>query len=231
MAPSATGYSVTARNGSIFPLDSSKVHMPASGTGYKGYHHMTWYVGNAKQAASYYMTRMGFKTVARRGLETGSRYTASHVISNGRAIFVLTSPIRAMDDGNGNMSATEKRHLDEIHAHLAKHGDGVKDVAFEVDDVYAVYHQAIASGAQSVQEPTFLKDDIDGEVLTATIKTYGDTTHTLVDRSKYHGSFLPGYHSVRETDPLEKYLPSILLEEIDHCVGNQDWNQMESACK
>ena len=192
---------------------------------------MTWYVGNAKQAASYYITRMGFKTVARRGLETGSRYIASHVISNGGAVFVLTSPISARDDGKVSIPAAEKQLLDEIHAHLTKHGDGVKDVAFEVDDVHAVYHQAIANGAQSVQEPTILKDASEGEVLTATIKTYGDTTHTLVDRSKYHGTFLPGYCPVSEIDSLEKYLPSISLEAIDHCVGNQDWNQMESTCR
>ena len=191
---------------------------------------MTLYVGNAKQAASYFITRMGFKTVARRGLETGSKCIASHVISNGRATFVLTSPIRAPDGGNSSTPVAERQLLNEIHTHLTKHGDGVKDVAFEVDDVVAVYSQAIVNGAQSIQSPTVLRDGSDGEVLTATIKTFGDTTHTLVDRSKYHGSFLPGYQAVSEIDPLEKYLPKISLEEIDHCVGNQDWDRMESVC-
>ena len=230
MVPSTDSLSVIASNGSTVPVDSSKVRSSSSATMYKGYHHMTWYVGNAKQAASYFITRMGFKTIARRGLETGSRYIASHVISNGRATFVLTSPIRAPDGGNSGTSVAERQLLNEIHTHLTKHGDGVKDVAFEVDDVVAVYSQAIDNGAQSIQSPTVLKDKSDGEVLTATIKTFGDTTHTLVDRSKYHGSFLPGYQAISEIDPLEKYLPKISLEEIDHCVGNQDWDRMESAC-
>ncbi|MCJ1235637.1 hypothetical protein MMC14_003608 [Varicellaria rhodocarpa] len=227
MAPSADSLSVIASNGSTVPVDSSKVGSSSSATMYKGYHHMTLYVGNAKQAASYFITRMGFKTVARRGLETGSKCIASHVISNGRATFVLTSPIRAPDGGNSSTPVAERQLLNEIHTHLTKHGDGVKDVAFEVDDVVAVYSQAIVNGAQSIQSPTVLRDGSDGEVLTATIKTFGDTTHTLVDRSKYHGSFLPGYQAVSEIDPLEKYLPKISLEEIDHCVGNQDWDRMD----
>lgn len=230
MAPSATSPTVITSNGFTFPLNGS-TDTSSSGPGYKGYQHITWYVGNAKQAASYYVTRMGFKVIARRGLETGSRFIASHVISNGGVIFVLTSPIRASDYHGENMSGEDERALAEIHAHLSKHGDAVKDVAFEVDDVRAVYGEAVSKGAGSVTGPTIIKDKMDGEILTATIKTYGDTTHTLVDRSQYNGIFLPGYRAVFERDPLNDYFPSIELEAIDHCVGNQDWDQMESVCE
>ncbi|KAL9121600.1 MAG: hypothetical protein Q9187_001840 [Circinaria calcarea] len=226
MAPSATSPTVIASNGFTFPLHGP-TDASSSGPGYKGYHHITWYVGNAKQAASYYVTRMGFKVIARRGLETGSRFIASHVISNGGVTFVLTSPIRASDFHGENMSSNDERELAEIHSHLSKHGDAVKDVAFEVDDVRAVYGEAVSKGAGSVAGPTIIKDRMDGEVLTATIKTYGDTTHTLVDRSKYNGIFLPGYRAVFERDALSDHFPSIELEAIDHCVGNQDWDQMD----
>ncbi|MGG6497302.1 UNVERIFIED_CONTAM: VOC family protein, partial [Bacteroidetes bacterium 56_B9] len=81
-----------------------------------------------------------------------------------------------------------------MYDHLDKHGDGVKDVAFEVDDVYAVYENAIKSGAVSVTPPhTDFSDE--GDVLTASIRTYGDTTHTFIQRTTYTGAFLPGYRS------------------------------------
>lgn len=197
----------------------------------QGYDHITWYVGNAKQAASYYVTRMGFKHVAYRGLETGSRHISSHVVSNGRAVFVLTSPTRGSDGRQHDLSVPEQRQLQEIQAHINLHGDAVKDVAFAVDDVKATYAAAVAKGAVSVQEPITVVDEQDGQIVTAVIKTFGDTTHTLVDRSRYKGCFLPGFRNLTRPDPLEKYLPTITLEVIDHFVGNQDWDQMESACE
>ena len=230
MAPSAIGSSIITSNGSTLPLSSSLSPTVNSNLGYQGYDHITWYVGNAKQAASYYITRMGFKPLAKRGLETGSRYIASHVVSNGAVTFVLTSPIRSSTDLNGTIPDEDKRVLDEIHNHLAKHGDAVKDVAFEVDDVKAVYNEAVMRGAESIQTPSILTDDANGEVLIAVIKTFGDTTHTLVERSRYTGSFLPGYKASKTDDPMSKLLPSIPLEAIDHCVGNQDWGQMEAIC-
>lgn len=194
---------------------------------YMGYHHMTWYVGNAKQAASYYVTRFGFKHIAYQGLETGHRCVASHVISNGGVIFVISAPIR--DIAENATSASEKQLLAEIHAHHAKHGDAVKDVAFEVDNVQAVYDRAVQNEAVSVQEPRTLRDE-DGEVITAIIRTYGDTTHTLVEKSRYQGVFMPGFRTVDQEDPIQKYLPRITLAAIDHCVGNQDWDKMQAIC-
>jgi 4-hydroxyphenylpyruvate dioxygenase len=224
----AGGNSTKAR--SSYPPNSPTVN--SKDGEYRGYDHATWYVGNAKQAASWYITRMGFKLVAYRGLETGSRCVASYVVANGRARFVLTSPIRGLaslvEDDEG-VSASGKREVEEIHAHLEKHGDAVKDVAFEVDDVRAVYASAVARGAESVSKPLRSEDD-DGQVFLATIKTYGDTTHTFVERRNYRGAFLPGYRLLTAEDPIAKYLPEIPLEVIDHCVGNQNWNGMESVC-
>ncbi|ERF72239.1 4-hydroxyphenylpyruvate dioxygenase 1 [Endocarpon pusillum Z07020] len=197
---------------------------------YRGYDHVHWYVGNAKQAASYYMTRFGFRLVAYRGLETGSRAVASPVVSNGHVTFVLTSPLRSRDRAEG-FGREESALLAEVHEHLSRHGDGVKDVAFEVDDVEAVFHGAVAKGAGVVSQPRVLGDK-EGEVKVATIKTYGDTTHTLVERGSYRGSFLPGYRSeVGKVDALTRFLPEVELEAVDHCVGNQDWGEMEEVCE
>jgi 4-hydroxyphenylpyruvate dioxygenase len=230
MAPAAVSPTIIASNGSTFPAtDLSSAHSQDP-TGYRGYDHITWYVGNAKQAASYYVTRMGFKHVAYRGLETGSRYIASHVVSNGGVTFVLTSPIRTPGTGDRAIPRQDQKLLQEIYEHLQKHGDAVKDVSFEVDDVRAVWARAVEKGAGNVREPTILQDET-GEVLAATIKTYGDTTHTLIERTHYRGVFLPGYRPTTNEDPLNQFLPNVDLEAIDHCVGNQDWDQMNAVCE
>jgi 4-hydroxyphenylpyruvate dioxygenase len=92
---------------------------------YRGYHHVHWYVGNAKQAAAFYVARMGFERVAYRGLETGSRATASHVVRNGNVTFVLTSPLRCLEQST-RFSEEDAQLLKEIHAHQERHGDAVK---------------------------------------------------------------------------------------------------------
>ena len=174
---------------------------------------------------------MGFSHVAYRGLETGSRFVASHVVGSGKVRFVLTSPIRSPSSESGTIPDVDRKELEEIYEHLEKHGDAVKDVSFEVDNVRAVYDKAVANGAISVSEPTIVRDKLDGDVLVATIRTYGDTTHTLIERINYSGSFLPGYRATTTADPVTAFLPQVTLEAIDHCVGNQDWDQMNAACE
>ncbi|KAJ5105663.1 hypothetical protein NUU61_003010 [Penicillium alfredii] len=220
MAPSAISSSPPA----------STTHGSSSLASYRGYDHVHWYVGNAKQAASYYITRMGFIRVAYRGLETGNRSQCSHVVRNGDITFILTSPLRSLDQAD-RLSAEEQDTLREIHRHLEKHGDGVKDVAFEVDDVDAVFFAAVKNGATVIAEPKVLEDH-DGHVKVATIQTYGETTHTLIERHQYHGMFLPGYNTqLRSEDPITKWLPGVHLKRIDHCVGNQDWDEMDKICE
>jgi 4-hydroxyphenylpyruvate dioxygenase len=92
---------------------------------YRGYHHVHWYVGNAKQAASFYVSRMGFERVAYRGLETGSRAIASHVVRNGNVTFILTSPLRCLEQSD-RFGEEDARQLKEIHKHQERHGDAVK---------------------------------------------------------------------------------------------------------
>lgn len=220
MAPSA----ISPQQSSTNLSSEEQIHS------YRGYDHVQWYVGNAKQAASYYIARMGFERVAYRGLETGSQATASHVVRNGNVTFVLTSPLRSLNQLS-KIKPEEQDLLREIHAHLEKHGDAVKDVAFEVDSVDAVFNAAVGNGAKVVSTPKVLKDE-DGSVKVATIQTYGETTHTLIERSGYHGCFLPGFRVEKgSNDPLTQLLPQVGLEAIDHCVGNQNWNEMDAICE
>jgi 4-hydroxyphenylpyruvate dioxygenase len=197
---------------------------------YRGYDHVHWYVGNAKQAASYYITRYGFQRVAYRGLETGCRTVCSHVVRNGNITFILTSPLRSINQID-RFNEEERELLREIHAHLERHGDAVKDVAFEVDSVDAVFDAAIQNGAKAVSQPRSVEDET-GKVKVATIHTYGDTTHTLIERKAYSGGFLPGYRMESSSqDPITTLLPSVELIRVDHCVGNQDWDEMEKICE
>ncbi|CAO3595280.1 unnamed protein product [Absidia cylindrospora] len=184
---------------------------------FSGFDHLRFTVTNAKQAASFYCTRLGFKHFAYRGLETGCRDTAAHAVKCGDAVFVFESPIQP--------------HLQQDMAlEIARRGDGVKDVAFTVNDCKAVYEKAISRGAESVSPPEEISDE-NGSVIMATLKTYGDVQHTLIERKNYKGVFLPGYKdsltALRYQDPLEKILPSVPLAFIDHVVGNQPDDMME----
>ncbi|XP_019394277.1 PREDICTED: 4-hydroxyphenylpyruvate dioxygenase isoform X1 [Crocodylus porosus] len=170
------------------------------------FHSITFWVGNAKQAASYYCNKMGFEEMAYRGLETGSREVVSHVIRQDKIVFVLSS---ALNPGN-----------EEMGAHLVKHGDGVKDVAFEVEDCDFIVQEARERGAAIVKEP-WVEEDKHGRVKFAVIQTYGDTTHTLVEKLNYGGLFLPGFEAPLFKDQLLPKLPSTKLRFIDHVVGNQ----------
>ncbi|MEO3763416.1 4-hydroxyphenylpyruvate dioxygenase [Streptomyces sp. B5E4] len=178
----------------------------------KGMDAVVFAVGNAKQAAHYYSTAFGMKLVAYSGPENGSRETASYVLENGSARFVLTSVIKAATDRG--------RFLD---AHVAEHGDGVIDLALEVPDARAAYAHAVAQGATGLTEPYELKDE-HGTVVLAAIATYGQTRHTLVERTGYDGPYLPGYTAA---EPMVAPPPRRTFQAVDHCVGNVELGRMD----
>ncbi|XP_030074178.1 4-hydroxyphenylpyruvate dioxygenase-like [Microcaecilia unicolor] len=154
---------------------------------------------------------MGFIPLAYKGLETNSRDMASHVVKQGKIIFVFVS---ALNPGN-----------QKFGEHLVKHGDGVKDVAFEVEDCDFIVQKARERGAVIIKEP-WIEEDKYGKVKLAVVQTYGDTTHTLVEKADYKGLFLPGYEAPLFKDPLLPKLPCSKLNFIDHVVGNQADDEM-----
>jgi 4-hydroxyphenylpyruvate dioxygenase len=193
----------------------NKGEKPAQGK-FNKFDHLTLWVGNAKQAATFYCTRMGFEPVAYRGLETGSRKVAAHVVKQNEIVLVL-------------MSAYEPYNK-EMGDHLVKHGDGVKDIAFCVEDLEYIVQRAKERGAKVVRDVWEEKDE-SGSVRFAVIQTYGDTTHTFIERGNYNGVFLPGYSKPLFADPLLAKLPVTNLRFIDHVVGNQPDLQMEDVAK
>jgi len=139
--------------------------------------HVRFFVGNARQSAYFYRNAFGFDVIAYAGLETGLRDEAGYVLRQGQITFVLASPLSPDHPDNRR---------------LVQHGDGVQDIALEVDSVEAAFAEAVRRGAEGVTPPT-LREDEHGVYELATIRTYGDTTHSFVNRDRYRGVFAPGY--------------------------------------
>ena len=172
----------------------------------KGYDHVEFYVGNAKQAAHFYDKTMGFKPIAKMGLETGCRDRASYVMQQGKARFVLTT-------------AYSPDH--EIARHCALHGDGVKAIALEVNDVESALREAKSRGA-TVLIPATAREDEHGTLVTGEIKYAGDTIFRFVERRDYKGLFAPGFEPIESGGS-----SSVGLAAIDHIVTNVHIGEMD----
>lgn len=175
-----------------------------------GTDHVELYVGNAKQAAYYYMAAWGFQPLAYAGLETGLKDKVSYVLQQDRIRLVLTSPLKPGG---------------EINRHIETHGDGVKVIALWVDDAAKSHEETTKRGAESYFSPKTLKDD-NGQVVLSGIHTYGETVHVFVERGDYKGVFMPGF---RPWKPFFRPAP-LGLKYIDHIVGNVGWNEMNKWC-
>jgi 4-hydroxyphenylpyruvate dioxygenase len=173
--------------------------------------HVRFFVGNARQSAYFYRNAFGFDVVAYAGLETKTRHEAGYVLKQGTITFVLASPL-----GPDHPEAQR----------IIRHGDGVQDIALEVDDVRTAYDTATRRGAIGLTGPTLLEDE-HGVYEFAVIRAYGDTTHTFVNRDRYRGVFAPGYLPL---DP-DRYGTSTFqpagLKAIDHIVGNVEEGKMD----
>jgi len=176
--------------------------LPLEGTDY-----VEFYVGNAKQAAHYYMSAFGFQALAYAGPETGIKDRASYVVRQHKLTFMLTTPLRSNN---------------EMADHIYKHGDGVKCLSLRVQDATKAWEETTKRGAKSYMKPQRLEDK-DGVVVMSGIHTYGDTVHLFVERKDYNGIFMPGYKTW--SNPFFKLTDCGLLY-VDHCVGNVGWNQM-----
>ena len=176
----------------------------------KKFDHCELYVSNAKQASHFYQNALGFQPIAFKGLETGSRDKVSYVMKQNQVWFVLSSPLKS--------GTTIGKHIDI-------HGDGVKDVSFTVDSAENAWKETTSRGAISISKPKLIEDE-KGEAIISTIKTYGDTTHTFVERKNYHGVFLPGYDVLYSNSIA---VPTGIIH-IDHVVGNQPEGKMNDVC-
>ncbi len=165
-------------------------------------------VGNARQAAHFYSTCFGMRVTAYAGPENGSRDVVSYVLESGDARFVLSAPVHAETP---------------LGEHVARHGDGIIDVALRVPDAGRAYELAVARGAQGLAEPEILEDET-GKVVVSAIATFGETRHTFVERAAYSGVYLPGYVT---RQPLVAPPEVPYFQAIDHVVGNVELGRMD----
>ncbi len=204
--------------------------------GLKKIHHVEFFVGNAKQAEFFYRNAFGFSRVAYAGLETGNRDATSYVLQQNRVNFILTTPLHA------DTYASE---------HLKLHGDGVRDIAFQVEDCDHAFNEAVKRGAKPFQTPRDISDE-NGTIRYAAIHTYGDTIHSLISYGRnphdskgvpttpsdetpatpplkvgeynYDGVFLPHFA------PNEVKGKDVGIQLVDHIVGNVELGKMEFWC-
>jgi 4-hydroxyphenylpyruvate dioxygenase len=171
-----------------------------------GIDYVEFYVGNSKQSAHYFKSAFGFQSEAYSGLETGNREKISFVIKQEKIRLVLTSSYKSNS---------------AVNKHCDKHGDGVKVIAFWVEDATKSFEETVKRGAKPYMKPIREQDE-NGYVVRSGIHTYGETVHLFIERNNYNGIFLPGFVKWDSS-----YNPeSIGLKYIDHIVGNVGWNKM-----
>ncbi len=177
-----------------------------------GWDAIVWVVGNATQTAQHLQSALGMHLVGYAGPETGVKDHKAYVLTSGSCRFVIKGGV----DPSSPL-------LD----HHRAHGDGVADIGLEVTDVDLCIRHARTQGARIVVEPHDLSDE-HGTVRLAAIATYGDTVHTLVDRSRYDGVYLPGYVERRSPFQPRTGSPRRLFSALDHVVGNVRLGEMDT---
>ena len=176
-----------------------------------GWDAVVWAVGNATQAALYFQAIYGMELVAYSGPETGNRDHHSFVLRSGAIRFVLQG---AVDPAS------------PLADHHRRHGDGIIDIALEVPDVDRCIAHARAQGATVLEQPHDVTD-VHGTVRVAAIATYGETRHSLVDRSRYSGPYLPGHVARSSGHVAPAGAPRRLFQALDHVVGNVELGAMD----
>jgi 4-hydroxyphenylpyruvate dioxygenase len=195
----------------LTPVDeaTSTRAVPSVAEALRGWDHLEWWVGNARAVTAWMAAGFGFDVVAYAGPETGVTDRVSYVLGQGDIRFVITA-------GLGPDS--------EVSRHVLRHGDGIRHLAWRVEDAYVAASRAAAKGATVVAEPTSVNGDA-GSVTTAAIATYGETRHLFVDRSDWRGGWGPGFTSDRL--PSRPAGATVGLVSIDHVVGNVEQGRLD----
>ncbi|OZC48827.1 4-hydroxyphenylpyruvate dioxygenase [Rhodococcus sp. WWJCD1] len=176
-----------------------------------GWDGLVWIVGNATQTAHFFQSAFGMELVAYSGPSTGNRDHHAFVLKSGAVRFVIKGAVDPQSS---------------LIEHHRKHGDGIIDISLAVPDVDKCIAHARPQGATVLVEPHDTSDD-NGTVRSATIATYGDTQHTLVDRSRYNGPYLPGYIERTSAYVKRDGAPKRIFQALDHVVGNVELGKMD----
>ncbi|MCU1494087.1 MAG: 4-hydroxyphenylpyruvate dioxygenase [Acidimicrobiaceae bacterium] len=174
-----------------------------------GWDHLEWWVGDARAMAAWLCSGFGFEIVAHAGPETGRSDRVSYVLAQGDVRFVVTAGLSSDS---------------EVSRHVLLHGDGVRNLAWRVDDASRALELAERSGAAVIAEPATESGE-SGSVTTAAIATYGETRHVFVDRSRWAGVWGPGFDAERLPPTAAGRV--VGLVSIDHVVGNVEEGRLD----
>ncbi|WP_413797115.1 4-hydroxyphenylpyruvate dioxygenase [Streptomyces iranensis] len=176
-----------------------------------GWDAIEWVVGNALQTAHFFQSALGMELVAYTGPETGNRDHRAYVLKSGAIRFVIKGGVDPESP---------------LHDHHRRHGDGVIDIALEVPDVDRCIEHARSQGATVLEEPHDVEDR-HGVLRVAAVAAYGETRHSLVDRSRYEGAYRPGYVEMAASYVKRPGAPKRLFQALDHIVGNVELGRMD----
>ncbi len=187
--------------------------------------YVEFYVGNAKQAAYFYAQAFGFEIEQMSDLTTGVRESASYLLTQGNIRFLLTTGL-----------SPDHPAQDEVRLY----GDGIKDIAFTVEDSVVAYEVAIKNGAESAYEPREVSDER-GTVVRSSIKSFGRVVHSFVSRTKQYDlanvkergqQFLPNFKLMDDLaiNEYNRQNPTGIFY-VDHCVGNVQMGKMNHWVK
>ncbi len=182
--------------------------------------YVQFYVGNAKQAAYFYAQAFGFEIEQVSDLTTNVRDSATYLLTQGNIRFLLST---GLTEGH------------PIQKEVGLYGDGIKDIAFTVDDSVAAYEQALRNGAESAYEPIEVSDE-HGMVVKSGIKSFGRVVHTFISRDEHFAldkvkdrgnQFLPNFKILNDLaiNEYNRANPTGLFY-VDHCVGNVKMGEM-----
>uniref|UniRef100_A0A3Q4BFV4 4-hydroxyphenylpyruvate dioxygenase n=1 Tax=Mola mola TaxID=94237 RepID=A0A3Q4BFV4_MOLML len=175
-------------------------------------HHISLHVSNAEKIASDLVSKFKFNLFASR-LTDGSRQLA---LRKGAAVFVVN------DRPELKRSAARDHPTTRLYdVSLSYPVDTVSNVCFEVDDVGRSCRALRDMGCCFLVPPTTVQDEA-GHVTYFVVKSIvGNVCHTLIDRTKYRGNFLPGF------DVMEKHCSS---EEEDASCPITHFDHITYAC-
>jgi 4-hydroxyphenylpyruvate dioxygenase len=166
--------------------------------GIKRFDHVEFYVDDCEKWADYHVQKLGLYRRAYGNEDTGLIGRKAVLVGQGRVNFLFVQ------------ASGKSPEAEEIRAHVKKHGNGVKDVAFRVQNTAEALKHCQKMGVE------ILRDLDEHEIfIGGSIAVYGDTTHTFIQR-KRHDTFAPGYVNL----PVGMEDGEILFNNIDHIVAN-----------
>lgn len=177
------------------------------------YAYIEFYVGMAKMVAYWHVKALGFELAGYCGPETGCNDKVSYLMEKNGVVLVITS------------ASTPANY--EVLSFVDRHGNGVKRIAYQVDNVEQAFEHALQNGGIPLTEPRQEKD-VHGSVSEAAIKLFDSTELVFFDNSSYHGLFRPGFSNLEIMGFTPEFDNGFVA--IDHIAYGLRKNQMDYWC-